>query len=101
MIGPRVARHATLRAGRHRRLFRVVGTRPDQHRLRPGNGAPWIRRSLRVLVGELQPVVQPGLFPADELSAGPLEHVGVADTDVGYVVLLGDVDELPQVCDIS
>ena len=78
-------------------MLGVVRARPDQYRACPGDRTLRIRRSLRVLVGELQPVVQTLRLATEQFGPSPFEHFGVADTHVGDAVVLGDVDESTHV----
>ena len=97
VIGPCISRHAAVCPGGSRWLVRVIRAGADQHRLRPGDRLAGIGRTLRVLVRELQSIVQSDILSAEQLGPSSLEYLCVADTDVRDVVLLGDLDETTQV----
>ena len=97
VIGPGVASDAPVWPFRRRRFIGVVRACADQDRAGIGDRSPRIRRADRVLVRELQTVVQAGVLPTDQLGPGSLEDLGVADPEVGDAVQFGDVDQLLHV----
>ena len=66
VIGPRVTGHTPLSASGRVGLLGVVRPRADEHRAGTGDRPARIGRPLRVLVRELQPIVQAGILAPDQ-----------------------------------
>ena len=95
VVDPRVPRDPGLRARWTLGLVdRTVRPSADDDRTGTAHGPVGVGRTIGISVGEPHAGVQPGGLAAMELDAGPVEHLGRRDAEMGDAVLFADRDDL-------
>jgi hypothetical protein len=99
VVDPRVSSDPgayAIEVGR-RRFVDQIWPRPDDDRSRAGHGLAGVRRSVRVLEGELHPIVQPQVAATFDLRTGLEERIRSGHPRVGDPVGVGDRFEFGDV----
>jgi hypothetical protein len=78
-------------------LLGIVRPGADEDSTRTCDRPSRIGRPLRILVGELQSIVQAGILAPEQFGPCTLQDLGIANTHVRDVVLRGNLDQVLQI----